>query len=84
VGGWRVVDAYILSGGAAAGNVQVQTAAGVANITNTMVPGAAAGDVTRAGNVNLTNGTVASGATIRVNVGAGANAGICFIRIEPR
>ena len=83
VGGWRVVDAYINSGGAAAGSVQVQTAGGGANITNTMVPGAGAGDITRASNVNLTNGTLASGATIRVNVVAGALAGECFIRIEP-
>lgn len=83
VGGWRVVDAYINSGGAAAGSVQVQTAGGAANITNTMVPGAAAGDITRAANVNLTNGTLASGATVRVNVAAGALAGSCFIRIEP-
>ena len=83
VGGWRIVDAYISSGGAAAGSVQVQTAGGAANITNTMVPGAAAGDITRATNVNLTNGTVASGATIRLNVVAGALAGSCFIRIEP-
>ena len=84
VGGWRVVDAYIVSGGAAAGSVQLQTAGGVANITNTMVPGAAAGDITRAANVNLTNGTLASGATLRVNVAAGALAGTCFVRIEPR
>lgn len=82
-GGWRVVDAYINSGGAAAGSVQVQTAGGLANITGLMVPGAAAGDITRAGNVNLTNGTLASGATVRVNVAAGALAGECFIRIEP-
>lgn len=83
VGGWRIVDAYINSGGAAAGSVQVQTAGGAANITNAMVPGAALGDITRASNVNLTNGTVASGATIRLNVAAGALAGECFIRIEP-
>lgn len=84
VGGWRIVDAYINSGGAAAGSVQVQTAGGAANITNTMVPGAAIGDVTRATNVNMTNGTLASGATVRVNVAAGSLAGTCFIRIEPR
>lgn len=84
VGGWRVVDAYILSGGAAGGSVQVQTAGGLANISNTMNPGAAAGAVTRANAIDLTAGTVASGATIRVNVVAGANAGTCFIRIEPR
>lgn len=83
-GGWRVVDAYIVSGGAAAGSVQVQTAGGAANITDPMVPGAAAGGITRAANVNLTNGTLASGATVRVNVAAGALAGTCFIRIEPR
>lgn len=84
VGGWRIVDAYIVSGGAAAGSVQVQTAAGAANITNAMVPSGGSGDITRATNVNLTNGTVASGATVRVNVAAGALAGTCFIRIEPR
>lgn len=84
VGGWRVVDAYILSGGAAAGNVQLQTAGGAANITNAMVPGAALGDVTRPTNINLANGTLASGATLRINVAAGALAGTCFVRIEPR
>lgn len=84
VGGWRIVDAYINSGGAAAGSVQVQTAGGATNITNTMVPGAAIGDITRASNVDMTNGTLASGATVRVNVAAGALAGTCFIRIEPR
>jgi len=84
VGGWRIVDAYINSGGAAAGSVQVQTAGGATNITNTMVPGAAIGEITRASNVDMTNGTLASGATVRVNVAAGALAGTCFIRIEPR
>lgn len=83
-GGWRVVDSYIISGGAAAGSVQVQTAGGGANITNPMVPSATLNGVTRAGVVDLTNGAVASGATIRVNVAAGALAGTCFIRIEPR
>ena len=82
-GGWRIVDAYITSGGAAAGSVQVQTAGGAANITNAMVPGAAAGAITRANLVEPANNTVASGATIRLNVAAGANAGEAFIRIEP-
>lgn len=81
-GGWRIVDAYITSGGAGGGSVQVQTA-GAAAITNAMVPGAAAGDITRAANVNLTNGTVGSGATIRLNVVAGTAAGSAFVRIEP-
>jgi hypothetical protein len=83
VGGWRIVDAYITSGGAAAGSVQVQTAGGAANITNAMVPGAAAGAITRANLVEPANNTVASGATIRLNVAAGALAGEAFIRIEP-
>jgi hypothetical protein len=80
-GGWRIVDAYITSGGAGGGSVQVQTA-GAAAITNGMVPGAGAGDITRASNVNLTNGTVGSGATIRLVVAAGTAAGQAFIRVE--
>jgi hypothetical protein len=83
VGGWRIVDAYITSGGAAGGSVQVQTAGGAANITNAMVPGATSGAITRANLVEPANNTVASGATIRLNVAAGANAGEAFIRIEP-
>jgi hypothetical protein len=82
-GGWRIVDAYISSGGAAAGSVQVQTAGGAANITNTMIPGGNVGAITRANLVDPANSTVASGATIRLNVAAGANAGEAFIRIEP-
>jgi hypothetical protein len=82
VGGWRVVDAYIIGGGAG-GNVTVQTGAGV-GISNAMVPGGAAGDVTRATNINLTNGLIASGGTVRVAGAAGTVAGTCFIRIEPR
>lgn len=83
VGGWRVVDGYIRSGGAAAGSVQLQTAGGAANISNAMVPGAGLDDITRAGNISTANGTIASGGTIRFNIAAGALAGEAFARIEP-
>ena len=82
-GGWRVVDAYINSGGAAAGSVQVQTAGGAANVTNPMVPGAAVGAITRANLVDPANNTFASGATLRLAIAAGALAGEAFVRIEP-
>jgi len=80
-GGWRIVDAYITSGGAGGGSVQVRTAGG-ANITNPMPAGAGAGDISRATNVSLANGTVGSGATIRLNIAAGTAAGEVFIRVE--
>lgn len=83
VGGWRVVDAYITSGGAAAGSVQLQTAGGANNISNSMVPGGNLGAITRANLIDPTFSTIASGGTIRLNVAAGALAGEAFIRIEP-
>jgi hypothetical protein len=58
----------------------VQTAAGAANVTNAMVPGNA-GVVTRA--TDLNNTSFASAATIRVAVGAGAPAGVCYIALIP-
>ena len=82
VGGWRVVDAYIVGGGAG-GTVTVQTGAGV-GISNGMTPGGAVGAIVRANLMDLTAGTLASGATVRVVGAAGTVAGTCFIRIEPR
>lgn len=83
VGGWRVVDAYIVnnSGGAGAGTLQVQTGAGVA-ISDAMVPGLA-NVITRALSVDLAAGTLASGGTLRLAGAAGTTAGIAYVRFEP-
>lgn len=75
----RVTDARIISGGAG-GTVQVQTAAGAANVTDAMVPGAA-GAVTRAASV--TNSGFLAGATIRVAGAAGTVAGNLYLTLEP-
>lgn len=77
--GLRVTDARLVSSGAG-GTVQVQTAAGAANVTDAMVPGAA-GAITRAAAV--TNPTFAAGATIRVVGAAGTLAGNLYITFEP-
>lgn len=81
-GGWRVVDAYIRSDGVTGGTVQVQTAGGAANVSDTMVPGNA-NVITRAGEIDNANATFASGATVRLDIAAGAPAGEAFIRVEP-
>lgn len=81
VGGWRVVDAYIISGGPTGGSVQVQTTAAAA-VTNAMVPGNA-DIVTRNGALTLANATFASAASIRLAIANGSPATEAFIRIEP-
>lgn len=81
VGGWRLVDAYIRSGGATGGTVQIQTAAGAANVTDAMVPGNI-DVITRAGSVISANADFASGAGIRINVAAGAPLGNIYARFE--
>ena len=78
--GFRVTDARIVGGGAG-GSVQVQTAAGAANVTNAMAPGAAVGDITRAASV--TNASFVPGATIRIAGAIGTLAGNVFITLEP-
>lgn len=81
-GGWRIVDAYIISGGATGGTVQLQTAGGASNVTDAMVPSALGnGGITRC--ALLLNNTFAGGSNVRINVAAGAPAGEAFIRIEP-
>jgi len=81
VGGWRVVDAYIISAGATGGSVQVNTTAPAA-VTNAMVPGNA-DVVTRNSSLTLANATFASGASIRLTIANGSPATEAFIRIEP-
>jgi len=76
--GFRVIDAWIVSGGATAGTITVQTTA-PANVSSAMVPGNA-GQVTRTG--DIANATFASGATIRVT-GAGNPASVCYISLLP-
>lgn len=76
--GFRVIDAWIVSGGATAGTITVQTTA-PANVSTAMVPGNA-GQVTLTADIN--NATFASGATIRVT-GAGNPAAVCYISLLP-
>jgi hypothetical protein len=81
-GGWRVVDAYIISdGGGGAESLQVQTTAAVA-ITDAMVRGAA-NVITRAASVDRVAGAIASGGSVRLaKAGGGASGGEAFVRIE--
>jgi hypothetical protein len=81
VGGWRVVDSYIISGGPTGGSVQVQTTAPAA-VTDAMVPGNA-NVVTRNASLTLANATFASAASIRFAVANGSPATEAFVRIEP-
>lgn len=76
---FRVTDARLVSGGAG-GTVQVQTAAGAANVTDAMVPGVA-GAITRA--ASILNQSFASGATIRIAGTLGAAAGNVYVTLEP-
>jgi hypothetical protein len=76
---FRVTDARLVSGGAG-GTVQVQTAAGAANVTDAMAPGVA-GAITRA--VSILNQSFASGATIRIAGTIGTVAGNVYVTLEP-
>lgn len=79
-GGWRVVDAYIISGGAA-GTLQLKTGAGVA-ITDAITRGAANAR-TGAATIDLAAGTIASGGTLRITkAGGGGSGGSVFVRLE--
>lgn len=81
VGGWRVVDSYIISGGPTGGSVQVLTTAS-ATVSNAMVPGNA--DVlTRATAITLANASFTSAASVRFAVTNGSPATEAFVRIEP-
>ena len=79
VGGWRVVDAYIIANGAG-GTLRVKN--GVNNITNPMAEGGA-DTITRATNCSLTNGVFLSGGTVSLEGAAGTSGGTAFIRVEP-
>ncbi len=81
VGGWRIVDAYIISAGPTGGTVQVNTTTPAA-VTDAMVPGNA-NVVTRNTSLTLANATFASGASIRFTIGTGAPVTEAFVRIEP-
>ncbi len=78
-GGFRLVDAHVISGGAG-GNVQVQTGGGVATVQNMAL--GALGNVTRAGNI-VPNTVYASGAVVRIRSDAGITAaGSAYVRFE--
>jgi hypothetical protein len=82
-GGWRVVDAYIVSGGATAGDVTVQRGSDNAAITNAMVPGNA-DVVTRATSILLANATIANQGTLKFVTAGATPACTAFVRLEPR
>ena len=78
-GGFRLVDAHVISGGAG-GNVQVQTGAAVTTITN--MPLGAIGVVARATNV-VPNTVYAGGSVVRIRSDAGITAaGTAYVRFE--
>lgn len=78
-GGFRLVDAHVISGGAG-GNVQVQTGGAVTTITNMAL--GALGAVSRATNV-VPNTVYASGAVVRIRSDAGITAaGTAYVRFE--
>lgn len=78
-GGFRLVDAHVISGGAG-GNVQVQTGGAVTTIQNMAL--GALGNVTRAGNI-VPNTVYASGAVVRIRSDAGITAaGSAYVRFE--
>lgn len=78
-GGFRLVDAHVISGGAG-GNVQVQTGGGVTTVQNMAL--GALGNVTRAGNI-APNTVYAGGAVVRVLSDAAITAaGTCYVRFE--
>lgn len=78
-GGFRLVDAHVISGGAG-GNVQVQTGAGVTTVQNMAL--GALGAVARASNI-VPNTVYASGAVVRIRSDAGILfAGTAYVRFE--
>jgi hypothetical protein len=79
VGGWRVVDAYIIATGAG-GSLQLKN--GAANVTNVMNEGGA-DVVTRATSVFLANATFPSAGSISLAGVVGTSGGSVFIRVEP-
>jgi hypothetical protein len=81
VGGWRVVDSYIISAGPTGGTVQVLTTGGL-TVSNAMVPGNADA-LTRATAITLANASFASAASVRFAVANGSPATEAFVRVEP-
>lgn len=80
VGGWRVVDTYIVANGNG-GSLQVFNGASV--VSGVMNEGGA-NAITRTGSLTLANASFASSDTITLTGVAGTSGGTCFIRIEPR
>ena len=79
-GGWRVVDAYLRSGGATGGTATVQNHTAAA-ITNAMVPGNA-DIITRAASINNGNAVIAGGNNLSIVTILGTPSGEAFISIE--
>lgn len=77
-GNFTVEDAQLISKGATGGTVQLQTAAGAANITNAMVPGNASA-ITRATSITHDTRTLTAAAAFRIAVATGAPA--CYLTI---
>lgn len=80
VGGWRVVDTYIVANGNG-GSLQVFN--GASAVSGVMNEGGA-NVITRTSSLTLANASFASGGTITLTCPAGTSGGTCFIRIEPR
>lgn len=79
VGGWRVVDAYIVANG---GGGSLQVFNGVNPVTDAMAEGGAT-SVTRALTLTLANATFPSGGTVTLTGVAGTSGGSVFLRVEP-
>jgi hypothetical protein len=79
VGGWRVVDAYIIANGAGA---TLQVFNGVNPVTNAMAEGGA-NAVTRAGTITLANATFPSAGSVTLTGAGGTSGGTVFLRVEP-
>jgi hypothetical protein len=80
VGGWRVVDTYIVANGNG-GSLQVFN--GASPVSGVMNEGGA-NVITRTSALTLANASFASSGTITLTGVVGTSGGTCFIRIEPR
>lgn len=82
VGGWRVVDAYIVANGAGGTLAIARDIDGLA-IVGAMTEGGG-NVIDRAGTCDLTTGLIASAGNVRLTGVVGTSGGTCFVRIEPR
>lgn len=78
-GGWRIVEVWIVSGGATAGTITVNNVTAGLAVTNAMVPGNA-GIITRT--TTAANANIAGGGQITA-VGAGNPASVCYLTLLP-